>query len=147
MLKNLVVAVSATLIISACASQPRDISTSHVSPVQYKNYDCDQLNQELDRVSRRANDLYFSLKKTADNDATQMAVGMLLLWPTLFWLEGGDGPEAAEYSRLKGELVALEQASIEQKCSFDVPMTAEDEDRANIKDSVSGDTSKGGMPN
>jgi hypothetical protein len=42
--------------------------------------------------------LYASLKKKADNDTAQMTVGMLLLWPTLFFLEGGDGPEASEYS-------------------------------------------------
>ena len=28
-----------------------------------------------------------------------MGVGLILFWPTLFFREGGDGPEAAEYAR------------------------------------------------
>ena len=47
-----------------------------------------------------------------------MAVGMLLFWPALFFLEGGDSPEAAEYSRLKGEVEALNEASMLKKCGY-----------------------------
>ena len=47
----------------------------------------------------------------------QMGVGLVLFWPTLFFLEGGDGAEAAEYARLKGERDALEQAYTQKKCS------------------------------
>ncbi|HWQ94584.1 MAG TPA: hypothetical protein VN418_03670 [Gammaproteobacteria bacterium] len=92
------------------------MQTAYVSPLQYKDYDCTQIAGELERVSRRANELYGSLKTKSDNDNTQMAVGMLLLWPTLFFLEGGDGPEAVEYSRLKGERDALEKVAIQKKC-------------------------------
>jgi hypothetical protein len=45
-----------------------------------------------------------------------MAVGMILFWPALFFLEGGDGPQAAEYGRLKGERDALERVAIQKKC-------------------------------
>ncbi len=102
--------------IAGCASSPDKIQTSYVSPMQYKDYDCDQTAGELERVSRRANELHGSLKKTANNDNAQMAVGMVLFWPALFFLEGGDGPEAAEYSRLKGERDALEKVAIQKKC-------------------------------
>lgn len=57
----------------------------------------------MTRVSRRAGELQASLKQKADGDAMQMGVGMLLFWPALFFLEGGDGAQAQEYSRLKGE--------------------------------------------
>ena len=103
-------------IFAGCASDPKDIGTAYVSPLIYKNYDCDQLVMEGDRISRRTQQLHASLKKTADDDAAQMTVGMLLLWPTLFWLEGGDGPEAQEYARLKGENDALQQAAIQRNC-------------------------------
>jgi len=83
---------------------------------------------ELERVTRRANELYGGLKKKADNDTAQMTAGMLLLWPTLFFLEGGDGPDAAEYSRLKGERDALEQAAIQKNCSLgSIPKIVETE--------------------
>lgn len=47
-----------------------------------------------------------------------MGVGLVLFWPTLFMLEGGDGPEAAEYARLKGEYEALRKVAIEKKCDL-----------------------------
>lgn len=99
-----------------CATAPDKIQSTYVSPMQYKDYDCDQVAAESVRVNRRATELHSSLKSTADNDGAQMAVGMILFWPALFFLEGGDGPEAAEYARLKGERDALEQVSIQKKC-------------------------------
>jgi len=36
----------------------------------------------------------------------------------LFFLEGGDGPEAAEYGRLKGERDALEKVAIQKECGI-----------------------------
>ena len=74
-----------------------------MSETQYQNYSCDQIGGEMTRVSRRAGELQASLKQKADGDAMQMGVGMLLFWPALFFLEGGDGAQAQEYSRLKGE--------------------------------------------
>jgi hypothetical protein len=109
-------------IMVGCASQPDQMDKQYVSPIQYQALECAQISLEMERTSRRINELYTSLKKAADNDATQMGVGLILFWPTLFFLEGGDGPQAAEYSRLKGGYEALESVAIEKKCS--VPTTA-----------------------
>ena len=115
------IALGAVAVLSACASSPNDISTAYVSELQYKDYSCEQVEMERTRVSQRADDLHASLKKTADNDTAQMAVGMILLWPVLFFLEGGDGPEAQEYSRLKGEAQALEKVAITKSCNLAPP--------------------------
>jgi hypothetical protein len=115
-MKKKLVGLGVALLMAGCASSPDKIQTSYVSPLQYKDYDCDQIAGDLDRISHRINDLYGRLKKTSDDDSTQMAVGMLLFWPALFFLEGGDGPEAAEYGRLKGEYDALEKVAIQKKC-------------------------------
>lgn len=48
-----------------------------------------------------------------------MGVGLVLFWPTLFFLEGGDGPQAQEYARLKGERDAIERVSIQKKCGIE----------------------------
>jgi len=77
---------------------------------------CTQLGGELERVSARKVELYNQLKKTADNDAAQMTVGLLILWPTLFFLEGGDGPQAAEYSRLLGEEETIQKMMVQKNC-------------------------------
>lgn len=110
-----------TAVLSGCASNPDKIAASSVSSLQYQDYNCKQIAMELDRVERKSNELYFRLNKTASNDNAQMAVGMILFWPALFFLEGGDGPEAAEYARLKGELEALETVSIRKKCGIKFP--------------------------
>lgn len=112
-----VIALSVVLL-SGCASRPTEIQAQYVSPLQYKDYDCDQVSAELGRISRKTAQLFGQLDKTASNDEAQMAVGMILFWPALFFLEGGDGAEAAEYARLKGEFDALEQAAIQKKCDM-----------------------------
>ncbi|MFO7962419.1 MAG: hypothetical protein R6U50_00715 [Desulfobacterales bacterium] len=93
------------------------MGATYVSPVVYKDYDCEQLATELARVNQRANELHNSLEKECNADKAQMAVGMVLFWPALFFLEGGDGPETAEYTRLKGERECIEKLLIERQCS------------------------------
>ncbi len=114
----------AVFVLGACASQPEEIATAYVSPLHYKNFDCEQLEMEAERVSRRALELHASLKDTADTDEIQMGVGLILLWPTLFWLEGGDGAEAMEYARIKGERDAIERTAIQKKCAIEFQKTA-----------------------
>ena len=75
---------------------------------------------EMSRVSKKVNELRGGLKEQADNDSAQMAIGLIIFWPALFFLEGGDGADAAEFSRLKGEFEALEQVSIQKSCGIQV---------------------------
>ena len=109
------------LLFPACASSPDSIAATSVSTVMYQNYTCDQLMMEADRVSREVQRLHASLEKEANNDAAQMAIGMVIFWPALFFLEGGDGPEAAEYARLKGEKEAINKLSITRNCTLPSP--------------------------
>jgi len=55
------------------------------------------------------------LEAEAATDDAQFWSGVVFLFP-LFWLEGGDGIDAAEYSRLKGEFIALKDAAIKKQC-------------------------------
>jgi hypothetical protein len=113
--KILAVAVTVCLL-TACASNPDKIDAAYVSPLKYRDYDCDQVALEMDYVGQRTTKLYTRLKKERNKDNAQMGVGLILFWPALFFLEGGDGPEAAEYSQLKGEYEALRNNSIQKKC-------------------------------
>ena len=116
--------LTATLLIG-CATQPKDLPTAYVSPLQYQNYSCDQISMEMNRVSRKVNELRGDLKEEADTDSAQMAIGLIIFWPALFFLEGGDGADAAEFSRLKGEFEALEQMSIQKSCGIQIQQTTE----------------------
>ena len=106
------------LLTVGCASQPEKITAAYVPSIQYQDYTCTQIAAEVARVSRRVQELNGVLKKKADDDAAQMAIGMILFWPALFFLEGGDGPESVEYSQLKGEYEALEVAAVEKDCAM-----------------------------
>jgi hypothetical protein len=121
MKKQLIAATCVVALLASCASSPEKMAAADVSPLKYQQYDCEQVAMETDRISRKVNVLYHQLDKDARNDAWQMGVGLVLLWPVLFALEGGDGPEAVEYRQLKGEYNALQQVAIQKKCGFDVP--------------------------
>ncbi len=99
-----------------CASAPDDIKSSYVSPMIYQNHSCDQLRQEMQRVSHKVQEVTGAQQKKASSDAAAMTVGMVLFWPALFALGAGED-RAGELARLKGESEALEKAAIEAKCT------------------------------
>ena len=103
--------------LSACASQPEDIQSSFVSNVRYQKWSCDQLTEEVASIEGRVSALSGQLEKKAGDDQAQMAIGLILFWPALFLLEGGDGTQAAEYARLKGEREAIDRVSRLKNCS------------------------------
>ena len=112
----IVLLVSFVVFLAGCATPPEEIQTTHVSANQYSHYDCNQVALELRSVGRRVHELYQDLAKEADADGLQMGIGLMLFWPALFWLEGGDDARAAEYSQLKGERLALEDAAVAKSC-------------------------------
>jgi hypothetical protein len=117
---KLIMTLTLSTLFFGCASNPNDISASYVSAYKYKDFDCDQIMMEMDHVSRTTVRLYQSLRTQQKNDQAQMGIGLLLFWPTLFLLEGGDGPEAAQYADLKGEYEALRKMSVEKRCEIDM---------------------------
>jgi len=119
------IAIAMCLSIAGCAGNPDKMVPSYVSPIAYNNYTCAQLDVEEKKVSRKADELYGHLKKEADADAAQMFVGLVLFWPALFFLEGGDGPEASQYTQLKGKYKALTEAQKAKNCGTLAPQAQE----------------------
>jgi len=118
-----VLSVSVILgLLVGCASNPNKIQASYVSPLQYSHLDCDQIRMEMVRVSARVSEVSGAQKKQANGDAVAMGVGLVIFWPALFFLAGGDRKE--ELARLKGEYEALQSAAIEKKCSYAEEMQA-----------------------
>ncbi|MEQ3626917.1 MAG: hypothetical protein ABNH26_11585 [Celeribacter sp.] len=112
-----VTAVLSSVLLAGCAENADNIEAAYISPVQYENYSCRKLSAEAQRVSARASQAIGTQNKKAGNDAAATAVGMVLFWPALFFIDG-DGASAAEVSRLKGEMEAIEQASIQRGCGI-----------------------------
>lgn len=110
-------ALSGSTLLAGCASNPDNISASYISPVQYDGYSCQQLRAEASRLSVRAAEVTGAQSSKASGDAVAMGVGLVLFWPSLFFIKG-DGTTAGEVARLKGEMDAVEQASIAKKCGI-----------------------------
>ena len=104
-------------IVTGCASSPDEMTASYVSPLIYQSFDCQQLVMESDRVSRRVQSMHAKLDEKESDDSAKMAVGLILFWPALFFLDG-DEDGAIEYKRLKGESEAIHQAAIAKKCDL-----------------------------
>jgi len=103
------------VMLSGCANSTNSISTSYISPLQYKAHDCIQLNAEAHRVQSRVAALGGQLDQAATNDKVIMVFGMVIFWPVLFAL-GGNKAQEAEYARLKGEYGAVQISSGEHRC-------------------------------
>ncbi len=111
---GLFTAVSA-ITVAGCASRSENIAAAYVSPTSYAAFKCDQIREEASRLSARAAQVAGAQDSKATNDAVATGVGVVLFWPALFFIKG-DSTTAAELSRLKGEMEAIEQASIQKRC-------------------------------
>ena len=101
--------------LAGCAKSADKITASYISPLAYQGYSCDQLGAELARVNARAAEVAGVQDEAASSDAALMGVGLILFWPTLFFLEGDTGREA-ELGRLRGEIDAIESAATRKNC-------------------------------
>lgn len=110
-------ALAACVVLSGCATSPKDIAPAYVSPILYQNLSCEQLAQEAARVSQAAAVANGAQSSQASKDAVMTTVGVVLFWPSLFFI-GGDKGNAAEVARLKGEMQAIEQANISKNCGL-----------------------------
>ena len=97
MRSKIALVIAAAALGTCTAPSSGDIPASYVSPVLYQNYTCQQLEQEALTVSTRA------LQASAAQD------NALLL---------GSGNTAIELASLKGQLVAIEQASVQKNCGI-----------------------------
>jgi hypothetical protein len=56
----------------------------------YENYTCRQLAEEAQRVSARAAQAAGVQDNKATGDAVAMGVGLIIVWPALFFIKGND---------------------------------------------------------
>ena len=102
--------------LAGCASKSNEIAAAYVSPLQYESLTCPHA-EEAQRVSQRAAIAAGAQDSQASKDAVSTAVAVVIFWPAAFFI-GGDKGNAAELARLKGEMDAIEQASIRKNCGI-----------------------------
>lgn len=116
-MKNLGIVVLAGAALAGCASASTDIAPSYVSPVAYQSYNCQQLALEAQGISQRAAALSGAQDNQRTKDGLATAAAIVVFWPAAFFV-GGDKQTAAELANMKGQMVAIEQASIAKKCNI-----------------------------
>ena len=117
MFKKIIVGTTLILVAASCSTASKDVTPSYVSAAQYGAYDCEQISLELTRISTQAHQLGGKLDKNRSNDNVTATAGVILFWPALFFL-GGTKEQEAQFAKLKGEYLALEQAAVLKRCGF-----------------------------
>lgn len=111
------IVISAALA-GGCASSSDKIAPQYVSSIPYQGYTCNQMAEEAQRISSRVAQLSGVQDQKATNDAVVTGVAIVVFWPAAF-LVGGNDQTTAELARLKGELEAIEKASIQNNCGLE----------------------------
>ena len=83
----------------------------------YQSYTCPQLALEAQGISQRAATLSGAQDSQRSKDQLATAAAIVVFWPAAFFV-GGDKQTAAELANMKGQMVAIEQASIAKKCNI-----------------------------
>ena len=83
----------------------------------HQQYTCQQLALEAQAVTSRAGIVSGAQDQKRSNDGLATAAAVVIFWPAAFFV-GGNGQTAAELAQLKGQMVAIEQASIQKKCAI-----------------------------
>jgi hypothetical protein len=104
-------------VLAGCASASSDITAAYVSPVMYQQYTCPQLAMEAQGISQRAASLSGAQDQKRTNDTIATTAAVIIFWPAAFFV-GGDKQTAAELAQMKGQMVAIEQASVMKKCGI-----------------------------
>ena len=103
------------LLAVGCAHSSDEIVAQTVPTATFDSYECDRIAAEHGRVSARLAELETEVDETAADDELMTTVGILVFPPLLFFLKG-DGAEANEYGRPKGEHAALQDAAAQKQC-------------------------------
>lgn len=104
-------------LLCGCATSPKNIEASYVSPVPYQRMSCPELTAEAQRVSTAAAAATGRQSQQAGSDAAAMTVSMLIFWPAIFFV-GGDKGNAVELASLKGQMQAIEAVNAEKDCGI-----------------------------
>jgi len=136
MIKRIIGAICIFLfmhIITGCSTKAKNVSASYVSPLPYQSYNCNQVGQEMLRVNRRVLEVAGQQDDAAGKDAVALGVGLVLFWPALFFMIGGDKKE--ELGRLKGEYEALESMAVSKECDMSQEMQMVQKQQVEYKES------------
>ena len=113
----IVVLAVSTFFVTGCASKPSALGADLVSSSMYSNWDCDQINAEMRRLTQEVSNLEGKQNEIYKKDQLYGWAGALFLWPALLFIDG-DGQVASDLKLSKGTFKTMEQLQIEKKCGM-----------------------------
>jgi hypothetical protein len=111
------IAVLTALSLAGCASTAADVAPAYVSPIQYQSFTCPQLTAEAQRVAAAAAAASGAQDSQHTKDAVATTAAVIIFWPAAFFVQG-DKNNAAQLAQLKGQMDAIQQASIAKNCGI-----------------------------
>jgi hypothetical protein len=103
--------------LGGCASGSQDITPTYVSPAQYQSFTCQQLALEAQSITAKANILSGGQDSQRPKDTWATGTTVVIVWPASFFV-GGEKQASGEFAQMKGQMIALEQASSSKKCGI-----------------------------
>ena len=95
-----------------CASKPEDIAPAYTSEMSYRDWSCRELGEEQLRLHRALSTASDAQRTARSNDIA----GVILIGLPVSSLSGSN--QAANISRLKGELEAIQKVGIKKDCGL-----------------------------
>ena len=108
--------LSVFLLVAGCASKPDDITGYYVSPYKYRDFTCGDIALEALALNNRFLVSQGKTAREAKIDSAQLALGLTLFWPALFFLDENN-LESQSYSLMKGQMRALTVVSESKNCN------------------------------
>ncbi len=110
-------ATAFSLTAAGCASRSEDVAAAYVSPAAYSSYSCRELSAEAQRVSAAAAAAAGAQDSSRTKDVVATTAAVVIFWPAAFFVSGNNA-QTAELARLKGQMQAVEEASIQKRCGI-----------------------------
>jgi hypothetical protein len=111
--KHQVILFFITVFIFGCynaPTPPSEIEGAHISGLYYEKYDCETLNDEIKFLEKREKELVIAQEERIKESEDQQ-----------WWTEGigmGDGIEASELHRVRGEIKAARKVFENKGCTI-----------------------------
>jgi hypothetical protein len=114
--------LAGSVLLSACATRPENVTARYVSPTGYRAWSCADLTVERARLDGEVARIAQLQRENANADAMLLTVGLIVFWPALIGM-AVTTDRREELGRLRGEYMAVETALREQNCAVPSPST------------------------
>ena len=109
-------AVTMIVVLAGCGPSLAEPRSTYVPPSAYLTYDCQQLVREARAISSRSASLA-GLQQGARTPDAGVNDSTVIPWPKAF-SQVGDENTANELALMRGQMLAIEEASVRAQCSI-----------------------------